>query len=389
MSTIFNKLSLASLPQNLYKIVQGWVFSVVLKMLILKQGLKRILPSLEKAPRVSCKNFQRDSDKVDLQACGSYKIIDATDSYQGINAIALNTLHEEGKTSSFSSDHSTATTQEKLESICQKLLETVLPHIVQDIDLDQCYFYTCLEIKNGGYLPVMHTDTDWLMFPKHEGFQLWYLLENDHDQNHGNMFMVKTSALSPTDPPVSMEVRRDGSIEKKIDSTMVGNEKTVVGRWSEQEAKEQNLLQFEYLDMKPGECMIMSKRSLHMSDPRPHLEGIPSNRRAFVLRIILPDKNSKENFLRFNVNHKFTRYSRLHSSLKQVALRGKKLEKGVYQLRLKSHFDMFDPNVSLTDQIRSSNPKPGIIYVFVCAFLSVATAYFIQTQTLNIAEKKE
>lgn len=111
------------------------------------------------------------------------------------------------------------------------------------------------------------------------------------------------------------------------------------------------MLQFEYLDMKPGDCMIMSKQSLHMSDPRPHLEGIPSNRRAFAMRIIIQNTTKGEEFLRFNPFHPYTYYGPLHSSLKEIALQGKELGNGVRQLKLNSQFDMFDPRGEWLTQI--------------------------------------
>lgn len=317
---------------------QEWMFVVIRKVLMNNQNLEVLLPYLETARRVSADSYG-PNDKVSLSACGSYKIIQAQELLQ--NMQELSTIQEALKDSIH---------QEKLQAACDKLLEMALPHIrelssTSDISLDDCYYYCCV-VQEGGYLPVIHTDTDWLMFPEHDGFQLWYLLENDHPDNQGNMFMIQTDALSPKDPPVHIEVSKDGSkfIKKKADQWTY----PVMETFRHEKDKGDEVLKFEYLDMKPGDCMLMSKHSLHMSDPRPHLlasrKGKTGSRRAVALRIVLKNP-SDDGFLRFNSNHPYVYYSPLHASLKKRVFEenAKELPSGSRQLRLKSRLDMFDP----------------------------------------------
>jgi hypothetical protein len=52
---------------------------------------------------------------------------------------------------------------------------------------------------------------------------------------------------------------------------------------------------FRYLDLAPGECMLMNRHMLHMSDPRPHLAGRSIDRLALTMRVVLkpPGSGSK------------------------------------------------------------------------------------------------
>jgi hypothetical protein len=114
------------------------------------------------------------------------------------------------------------------------------------------------------------------------GFNLWYLLESDETlHGQGNMFLAKTPLLTPKMPPVRFEFHDGGA-------SIVANEggphpKTFMTC----EYMEDLELSFSYVDAKPGDCLIMSKRTLHMSDPRPHLRGRPVNRLAMNMRVLM------------------------------------------------------------------------------------------------------
>ena len=43
---------------------------------------------------------------------------------------------------------------------------------------------------------------------------------------------------------------------------------------------------FRYLDLAPGECLLMNRHQLHMSDPRPHMAGRSVDRHAVTLRVV-------------------------------------------------------------------------------------------------------
>ena len=44
-------------------------------------------------------------------------------------------------------------------------------------------------------------------------------------------------------------------------------------------------LTFHYMDLAAGDCLLWSKRTLHMSDPRPHLLGGVNKRTAAHVRV--------------------------------------------------------------------------------------------------------
>jgi len=85
------------------------------------------------------------------------------------------------------------------------LLRHVLPHVSladgRKPKFEECLIYGVV-MERGGYFPYIHWDTDWHLFPNADGFQLWYLLENDMD-NEGNMFLVETPHLVGEDAPVT------------------------------------------------------------------------------------------------------------------------------------------------------------------------------------------
>mmetsp|Transcript_72348 Transcript_72348/g.143635 ORF Transcript_72348/g.143635 Transcript_72348/m.143635 type:complete len:168 (-) Transcript_72348:154-657(-) len=101
------------------------------------------------------------------------------------------------------------------------------------------------------------------------------------------MFLAQTPFLSTKLPPVRLEFRPDGSV------LMVANEGGLSPRCY---MKAQHVSDFElnmsYVDARPGDCLIMSKRTLHMSDPRPHLADRTVNRLAINMRVVLRPPSS-------------------------------------------------------------------------------------------------
>lgn len=312
---------------------QRFLFQVVaLKGLLARQSMEAIKDRLLEAKDMTADSFS-DKDQVDMGKCGSYKIVRAREQLEAMRSLAERQDDPTWRADGDSSQSST------VESTFDSLVEQMLPHIKGSVALEDCSYYFCM-VEKGAYLPVLHTDTDWNMFPDHDGFQLWYLLDNQDEQNRGNMFMGKTNELSPQDPPVHFEIdRRDGSYVK------LGADPTCypeLGRWSAKEAKEKKLIEYEYLDMKPGDCMIMSKHCLHMSDPRLHMAKLPLSRKAFVLRVIV--RPSGQNWIRFNPNHPYVklRITPMHVSMKGRALTdGESEGKGDWRLNV-SRIEMHD-----------------------------------------------
>ena len=78
-------------------------------------------------------------------------------------------------------------------------------------------------------------------------------------------------------------VQADGSVHKTYHDT---NAEPVLATFPNASALG---LKFRYLKLREGDCLVYSKRSLHMSDPRPYwkdptvrIDRIATNVRAFV-----------------------------------------------------------------------------------------------------------
>ena len=139
----------------------------------------------------------------------------------------------------------------------------------------------------GAYFPHLHWDTDWKQFPGCDGFQLWYFVENDDPDGEGNMFMARTDELSPDDDPVELFLNPGGSVSKNALHPSEANPhaKVELKRYA---SLDECALSFEYLACDPGDLLIFSKRTLHMSDPRPHLrEHADVRRLALNMRVIV------------------------------------------------------------------------------------------------------
>ena len=112
-----------------------------------------------------------------------------------------------------------------------------------------------------------------------EGFNLWYLISNE--ESEGNMFVAQTPSLTDQMPPIRFEFLPSGAVQ------VVHNEGGIAPRVCREYGSISELsLRFSYVDARPGECLVMSKRTLHMSDPRPHLAGRPVNRLALNMRVL-------------------------------------------------------------------------------------------------------
>ena len=72
-----------------------------------------------------------------------------------------------------------------------------------------------MSIERGAPFPLIHTDTEWDLFPGCGGFQLWYLLALDSRcPSQANMFMVSTSMSTGADPPTAYYLDPGGCVLK-------------------------------------------------------------------------------------------------------------------------------------------------------------------------------
>jgi hypothetical protein len=175
------------------------------------------------------------------------------------------------------------------------LVSECMKHISSGDFINPIYV-SCLR-ERGSYFPAIHNDTDWMLFPQSLGFQLWYLVEND--ATDGNMFMVNTPTMNPL-VPNTYSINKDGSVSQYLDDQNVPNFPLNV-----YETFSACKFEFQYLGMKPGDCLISLPRTLHVSDPRPALDHRVVNRLAVNMRVLLLPKN--ENRVNFWKGHGFVR----------------------------------------------------------------------------------
>ena len=163
-------------------------------------------------------------------------------------------------------------------------------------------------MERGAYFPSLHWDTDWCMFPGAEGFQVWYLLESHAEDGEGNMFIARDcAALRPDDPPVRL-VARGGRVRKTLNKYLF--REPVLAEYA---SVEELGLRLEYLAMAPGECLVFSKRTLHMSDPRPER----TRRLALNFRVVVRPRGQAE--VAFATGHPYCTLSPLHRRLARRA----------------------------------------------------------------------
>ena len=162
------------------------------------------------------------------------------------------------------------------------------------LQLSDC-IYCGLSIERGAPFPMIHTDTEWDLYPTCDGFQVWYLLAADSVcPEEANMLMVESTAPTGADPPVAYHFQPDGSVLRTRnqggDAPKPGTPPTF-GRDKEVLSTHPSLaacgLSFRSLHMVPGECVLMNRHQLHMSDPRPHAAGRVVDRLALTMRVIL------------------------------------------------------------------------------------------------------
>lgn len=183
-----------------------------------------------------------------------------------------------------------------LEALVSSALRHVDGHELygRPIELRDCV--VCgLGMERGAPFPLLHTDTEWSLFPGHEGFQLWYLLERDCAKpSEGNMFLATAAAAPLGGPPTAFHVQPGGEVLQVQQGTggsedaaarpTFGRDKEVLATYRSVDECD---FSFRYLDLTPGDCLLMNRHQLHMSDPRPHLAGRPVDRLALTLRVIV------------------------------------------------------------------------------------------------------
>lgn len=144
--------------------------------------------------------------------------------------------------------------------------------------------------------PFLHYDQDWTLFPDAAGFQVWVLVDASELPNAGNLFVAETPELLESDPPLRWDFdERGGATKNTYLGTQFPMPLKTYGSW-ERGAK----LSFRYFNGTEGDALVFSKRTLHMSDPRPHLlrdlRERPPDRLAVSVRAAVKDADGGLNF---------------------------------------------------------------------------------------------
>ena len=280
--------------------------------LVAKQpGINKILPLLNAAEKISSKSFGVEK-KVDVSrnAIGNCIIIDLKKHTEELKNIFLKDLKFDSP---------------QVCGIIDDLVKDILPYIAvgdRKLKLNDCLYYA-LGGGKGAPFTQIHNDTDWLQFPDADGFQFWFLLENLEET--GNMFVVDTPLQGGNDMPQSFDFKGDGSVHREHLTATDGQTPINIIK-NVDDCK----FTFKYLDMKAGECLLFSKRQLHMSDPRPALEKIFTNRLAVHMRIII--KKSGSESIKFWPNHVYKNRYPLHKYLSEICDKDLNLSVGRFSM---------------------------------------------------------
>jgi hypothetical protein len=138
----------------------------------------------------------------------------------------------------------------------KKIVELFLPHVHlngKSIDIDNCVLVDLL-YSNIQTFPLIHTDIEWGVFNESDGFQIWYLYEND--DSVGNMFILETDQVQPS---TCLHYIKDNRVE--LQEQCGGN---IIKTYNNSDIKPT----IKYLDMREGECLIFGKNLYHFSDHR-------------------------------------------------------------------------------------------------------------------------
>lgn len=175
---------------------------------------------------------------------------------------------------------------------CKKLLEEA----TGAEDMSDWMAFDLLTSK-GGYFPQIHSDIEWNCV-LNDGFQVWHLVENRNEDKRGNMFLLHNERIHQKYSDVALNIVFDDKSDMvcvtmnsmdnyegrtgKIDGTL--NESRVLERMSPDEFV--RTTQKFYLDMEPGQTLLMAKNVLHMSEYR---DDSSKRRRAVNFRVAICD----------------------------------------------------------------------------------------------------
>lgn len=131
----------------------------------------------------------------------------------------------------------------------------------------------------------MHTDLEYDLFQSN-AFNVWYLIENNYD--YGNMFLLETEEYDKKYTPCILDnysCNHADVIKNTITHSLL-NYNESIGKININNAS------IKYLNIKNGECLVMSKHMLHSTDLRRQNNQI----KGFNFRVIIKNKDGSINF---------------------------------------------------------------------------------------------
>ncbi len=162
-------------------------------------------------------------------------------------------------------------------------LENILYHnkvVLHDrpITLDDCVIVDVFDSKLTTF-SAYHTDIEYSNFTG-PAFNVWYLTENN--ESYGNMFLLETEEYKKEYTPCFLSDDYTDLIPVKRQSytSILSNVYKDLG------SLDPNKIKITYLNMKNGECLIMSKHLLHRTDLSRH-----NKFKGFNFRVILKNKD--------------------------------------------------------------------------------------------------
>lgn len=102
-------------------------------------------------------------------------------------------------------------------------------------------------------------------------------------RDEGNLFVVKSSN---EDTPIEFISHKNGSFTKQFHGPGFNGVRLNSTTYSNAQSAG---FSFHYVDTRPGECLIFTKRTLHMTDIRLQMKNLSNTRRTFGFRAYVRD----------------------------------------------------------------------------------------------------
>jgi ectoine hydroxylase-related dioxygenase (phytanoyl-CoA dioxygenase family) len=170
-----------------------------------------------------------------------------------------------------------------------KLLTRIIESNILETDRKLCLNdFVILDVlaNTGSYYPVFHSDLEWFDYQNANGFQLWYLINNNYE-GQGNMFILddkqQKCELTPSRLNFS-NTNKSGKIAVEDNFIFWQTNKTYNNNV---EIDYHDDFKMKYLDLKPGDCFVFGRNLWHSSDWR----GDFSQRKALNLRIVIKNED--------------------------------------------------------------------------------------------------